>query len=60
MLKITGIVALLLVKLSSKKVKHLVKKNEKWVVYVLYNKYIYSVINAVLLLCKKVAKPFKE
>ena len=61
LLKITGSVTLLLVELDwDKWHKHLRKENQRWVIYVVCNKAIYSTMNASLLAYKKLATLYKD
>ena len=54
LLKLTRTFALLLVEYNTRKRrKHLIRENGKWIVYVLYDKYIYSTMNVALLSFKE-------
>ena len=57
LLKLTGVVAILLVESDTDKWKqHLHKENGNWVIYVRCDKAIYGTMNAALLAYKKLAK----
>ena len=61
MLKLTGVIALMLVESDPEKwKKHLRQEDGKWVIYVLCDKAIYGTMNAALLAYKKLAKLFKS